>query len=65
VLRLLRAIGDATDGIAVATTDLLATARTTLDARRLGAVTARGRGLLAHATGRLAIYKIGHSDGSG
>lgn len=64
VLQLLRAIGDATDSIAVATTDLLEAARSTLDAQRLGAVTARGRGLLAHATGRLAIHKIGRSHGT-
>ena len=59
VLDLLGVIGDATDAIAEATTALLETARASIEARRLGELTVRGRGLLAHGTGRLTIHKIG------
>lgn len=59
VLGLLDAIGRATDSVATATTALVDAARSSLDARTLGELITRGRGLLAHGTGRLAIYKIG------
>jgi DNA-binding transcriptional MerR regulator len=58
-LDLLGVIGDATDAIATATTSLLDDTRRTIDPARLGDLTARGRGLLAHGTGRLTIHKIG------
>jgi len=59
VLELLDAIGHATDSVATATTALVDSARSRIDARTLGELMTRGRGLLAHGTGRLAIYKIG------
>lgn len=59
VLMLLDAVGQATDTVANATTSLIDTARRSIDADKLGDLTTRGRGLLAHGTGRLAIHKIG------
>lgn len=60
MLEFLDAIGNATDTVAAATTALVDAARSSIDARTLGELTTRGRGLLGHGTGRLAIYKIGN-----
>jgi len=63
VLRLLRTIRDATTVIATATVELLADRPRDTDADRLIALATRGRGLLAHGTGRLTIHAIGRSLG--
>jgi DNA-binding transcriptional MerR regulator len=59
VLGLLRTIHDATTAVADATVGLLADLPTDLEADTLVALAARGRGLLAHGTGRLTIHTIG------
>jgi DNA-binding transcriptional MerR regulator len=58
-LELLRAIAAATDTIAEATIALFSDRPANLDTDRLVALATRGRGLLAHGTGRLTIYGIG------
>ena len=58
-LALLGSIRAATDAIADATVALLATPPRNADPDRLAALTTRGRGLLAHGTGRLTIHTIG------
>lgn len=58
-LALLSSIRIATDAIADATVALLASPPVDADPDRLAALTTRGRGLLAHATGRLTIHTIG------
>jgi len=59
VLGLLTTIGDATAVIADATLELLTDRPATADSERLVALATRGRGLLAHGTGRRVIYAIG------
>jgi DNA-binding transcriptional MerR regulator len=59
VLGLLRTIHDATTAVAAATVELVADRPDDLDADTLVALAARGRGLLAHGTGRLTIHTIG------
>lgn len=56
---LLRVIASATDTIAEATTALFADLPASVDTDRLVALATRGRGLLAHGTGRLTIYAVG------
>lgn len=63
VLALLTTIRDATSVIAGATVDLLANRPANGDADQLVALATRGRGLLAHGTGRLTIYAIGRQLG--
>lgn len=57
-LDLLRAIHDATTTVAAAAIRLLVDRAADLDADALAALTSRGRGLLAHGTGRLTIHAI-------
>ncbi len=59
VLELLRTINGATAQIAAAAQSLLATPPDGLSAKKLDALASRGRGLLAHGTGRLTIYNLG------
>jgi DNA-binding transcriptional MerR regulator len=59
VLALLTTIRDATAAIATATVTLLADRPASADADQLLALATRGRGLLAHGTGRLTIHAIG------
>jgi DNA-binding transcriptional MerR regulator len=59
VLGLLRTIHQATAAVAATTVDLLADRPPDLDPDRFVALAARGRGLLAHGTGRLTIHTIG------
>jgi DNA-binding transcriptional MerR regulator len=59
VLGLLTTIRDATAGIADATVALLADRPAGTRADQLVALATRGRGLLAHGTGRLTIHAIG------
>jgi DNA-binding transcriptional MerR regulator len=59
VLGLLRTIHDATTSIATATVGLLAAPPEALDRDALVALATRGRGLLAHGSGRLTIHTIG------
>ena len=59
VLALLRAIHDAADLVATAAAKLLARPPSRLDSAQLTRLANRGRGLLAHGTGRLTIYTLG------
>lgn len=59
VLALLAAISRAADLVADAAVAALAAPPATLDAAALERVAVRGRGLLAHGTGRLAIHALG------
>lgn len=59
VLKLLNAIRQATTAIADATVELLSEAPAGTTADDVAALATRGRGLLAHATGRLTIHTIG------
>jgi len=59
VLALLKTIRDATAVIAGAAVDILTDRPANADADRLVALARRGRGLLAHGTGRLTIHAIG------
>ncbi len=59
VLDLLTTIHDATATIADATIELLADRPLGADTQQLVALATRGRGLLAHGTGRRTIYAIG------
>jgi hypothetical protein len=59
VLELLGVIGRASDAIADAAAAVLAEWPAGVDADRLLAFTTRGRGLLAHGTGRLTIHRLG------
>jgi DNA-binding transcriptional MerR regulator len=63
VLTLLDTIRDATTVIATATVDLLTDRPPTAHADQLVALATRGRGLLAHGTGRLTIHAIGQALG--
>lgn len=63
VLDLLTTIRDATSAIASATVELLTDRPADADADRLVALATRGRGLLAHSTGRLTIHAIGKALG--
>jgi hypothetical protein len=63
VLALLATIRDATTVIARATVALLADRPANGDADQLVALATRGRGLLAHGTGRLTIHAIGRQLG--
>lgn len=63
VLVLLTTISDATAAIAGATVALLANRPPRGDTDRLVALATRGRGLLAHGTGRLTIHAIGRQLG--
>jgi DNA-binding transcriptional MerR regulator len=59
VLGLLGLIGRAADTIADATADVLADRPADVATDRLVAFATRGRGLLAHGTGRLTIHRLG------
>lgn len=59
VLALLIAVHDAADLVATAAHELLARPPTGVEPDRLDALATRGRGLLAHGTGRLTIYTLG------
>ena len=59
VVALLAAISQAADVVADAAVAALAEPPSTLDAAALERVAVRGRGLLAHGTGRLAIHALG------
>jgi DNA-binding transcriptional MerR regulator len=59
VLDLLATIRAATDDIADAVARLLARPPTGVDPDRLAALTTKGRGTLAHGTGRLTIHTLG------
>jgi DNA-binding transcriptional MerR regulator len=59
VIAMLHTIREATGVIADAAVDLLSDRPSDLDDDRLTAIAARGRGLLAHGTGRLTIHTIG------
>jgi DNA-binding transcriptional MerR regulator len=59
VLALLGAIGRAADLVADAAVDALAALPAAADGDALEALAVRGRGLLAHGTGRLAIHALG------
>lgn len=59
VLALLGAISRAADGVADAVVNALANPPATADRAGLDALAVRGRGLLAHGTGRLAIHALG------
>lgn len=59
VLDLLGVVGQATASIADAAVATLATRPDGLDQDRLMALATRGRGLLAHGTGRLTVHTIG------
>ena len=65
VLALLHTIRDATTAIAVATVELLTDRPADAGADQLVALATRGRGLLAHGTGRLTIHAIGQALGIG
>jgi DNA-binding transcriptional MerR regulator len=58
-LALLTAIHDAADAVADAVLRLFTHPPDTADPDRLAALASRGRGLLAHGTGRLTIHLIG------
>lgn len=60
VLSLLDTIARATTTIAEATIGLFADRPPQADPDQLVALAERGRGLLAHGTGRLTIHTIGH-----
>jgi hypothetical protein len=59
VLELLVVVGRATGSIADAVVATLAERPDDVDTDRLVALATRGRGLLAHGTGRLTIHTIG------
>jgi DNA-binding transcriptional MerR regulator len=59
VLTLLTAIHDAATLVATTATKLLAHPPAGVDDAHLARLATRGRGLLAHGTGRLAIYTLG------
>jgi DNA-binding transcriptional MerR regulator len=59
VLDLLRVIGRATDTIADAAVAVMAERPASASTDRLVAFATRGRGLLAHGTGRLTIHRLG------
>lgn len=59
VLGLLRTVHDSTAAIADAVVGLLAEPPNGASNRAIAALAARGRGLLAHGTGRLTIFAIG------
>lgn len=59
VLELLGAIHTAADGVAAAAAKLLSRPPAGLADDDLAQLAARGRGLLAHGTGRLTIYELG------
>lgn len=59
VLSLLAAVHDAADLVATAAHKLLTHPPAGLDDDRLAELATKGRGLLAHGTGRLAIYTLG------
>lgn len=63
VLDLLGTIRDATTAVARATVDLLTDRPADADPDQLVALATRGRGLLAHGTGRLTIHAIGKALG--
>ncbi len=59
VLSLLTAVHDAAELVASAAHTLITRPPAGIDQDRLEALATRGRGLLAHGTGRLAIYTLG------
>ena len=59
VIGLLTVIGAAASNIADSVAAALAALPATADPDRVAALTARGRGLLGHGTGRLTIYALG------
>lgn len=59
VLALLAAISQASEGVAAAVVDALADPPVGADRTGLDALATRGRGLLAHGTGRLTIHALG------
>jgi DNA-binding transcriptional MerR regulator len=60
VLTLLNAVHDAAELVANAAHKLITRPPAGIDPDRLESLATRGRGLLAHGTGRLAIYTLGH-----
>jgi DNA-binding transcriptional MerR regulator len=63
IIDLLGVIGRAADTIAAATATVLTERPAGADADRLVAFATRGRGLLAHGTGRLTIHRLGRQLG--
>lgn len=59
VLALLDAIGSAARSVADAVAETIADPPPDADPERLAALATRGRGLLAHGTGRLAVHALG------
>jgi DNA-binding transcriptional MerR regulator len=59
VLSLLTAVHDAADLVANAAHKLITRPPAGIEAEQLESLATRGRGLLAHGTGRLAIYTLG------
>ena len=59
ILGLLRTVHDATEAIADAAVRLISDPPSGATSDRIAALAARGRGLLAHGTGRLTVYAIG------
>lgn len=59
VLRLLTAVHDAATTVATAAAGLLGRPPAAVGDDELAQLAARGRGLLAHGTGRMAIYELG------
>jgi DNA-binding transcriptional MerR regulator len=59
VLSLLTAVHDAAELVATAAHTLITRPPADIEPDRLEALATRGRGLLAHGTGRLAIYTLG------
>jgi DNA-binding transcriptional MerR regulator len=59
VLDLLGTVRDAADQVAKSVHALLTAPPPGVDARELDHLATRGRGLLAHGTGRLAVYSLG------
>jgi DNA-binding transcriptional MerR regulator len=63
VLALLTAIGQAAGSVAASAAALLAEPPAGADPERLAALATRGRGLLAHGTGRLTVHSLGRALG--
>lgn len=59
VLSLLTAVRDAAELVAKAAHELITHPPTGIDEERLEALVTRGRGAVAHGTGRMAIYALG------
>jgi hypothetical protein len=59
IVELLRVVGQAADSIAAAAAAAIGGRPAGVDTSRLVAFATRGRGLLAHGTGRLTIHRLG------